>query len=92
MFKFSKKKLKYKCPCCGYYTYNEKPNGQCDICPVCYWKDDPFQSEDPDKESGANGVSLNQARENFKKFGACQENMIKYMRSSNEDELTGLDY
>ncbi len=92
MFKFLKKKrLKYKCPCCGYYTFASKPNGTYDICPICFWEDDLFQSENPDLEGMANPVSLNQARENYKKFGACQEDMIKYVRNPNNDELTGLD-
>lgn len=91
MFKFFKKKLKYKCPCCGYYTFLSKPIGEYDICPVCFWEDDPYQSDNHDIEGMANTVSLNQARENYKKFGACQEDMIKYVRPPQEDELTGLD-
>lgn len=92
MFKFvKKKKLKYKCPCCDFYTFSSKPNGEYDICPVCYWEDDPFQSVNPDQEGMANSVSLNQARINYKKFGACQEDMIKYVRPPKKDELTGFD-
>ena len=86
-----KRKYKYKCPCCGYYTFNSKPTGEYDICPVCYWEDDPFQTENPDLENMANTVSLNQARENHKKFSACQEDCIKYVRLPKEDELIGLD-
>lgn len=92
MFGFSKnRKPKYKCPCCGYYTFSSKPNGNYDICPVCFWEDDPFQSEDLDLEGMANSVSLNQARENYKKFGACTEDMIKHVRAPNKDELAGSD-
>ena len=91
MFKLFRKKLKYKCPCCGCYTYNSEPNGSCDICPVCFWEDDPFQLEDPDLEGMANKVSLNQARENYKKFGACEEDLIKFVRPPKKNELTGLD-
>lgn len=86
----NEKELKYKCPCCGYYTFTSKPNGEYDICPVCFWEDDPFQSENPDLEGMANTVSLNQAQKNYKKFGACKEDMIKYVRTPNKDELTGL--
>lgn len=97
MFKFIKRKtekskaLKYSCPCCGYYTFTKKSVGNYDICPVCYWEDDPFQTENPDLEGMANGISLNQARENYKKFGACEERHIKSVRPPKEDELTGLD-
>ncbi len=82
---------KYKCPCCGYYTYTEKPNGNYAICPVCFWEDDPIQLNDPDYTGGANTVSLNQARENFIKFGACEKDMRKYVRLPIEEEMEGID-
>lgn len=53
---------KYKCPCCGYYTLNEPPNGTYNICPVCFWEDDIVQLDNPDYANGANKVSLNEAR------------------------------
>ena len=28
----NKKIEKYKCPCCGFYTFDEKPNGNYDNC------------------------------------------------------------
>ncbi len=46
--------------------------GEYDICPICFWEDDPFQSEDPDLDGMANSISLNQAKENYKKFGAAE--------------------
>ena len=49
---------KYKCPCCGFYTFDEKLNGNYDICPVCFWEDDPIQLEDNEYKGGANRVSL----------------------------------
>ena len=82
---------KYKCHCCGFYTFDKKPMGNYDICPVCFWEDDSFQSQNPDEEAGANHVSLNQARENYKKFGACEQDMIKHVRPPKKDELVGLD-
>lgn len=85
MFHFSKKKSKYQCPCCGYDTLDSNEHVY-DICPVCYWEDDPFQYEDPDLEGMANGVSLNQARENYKNFGACEESCIKYVRAPKKHE------
>lgn len=38
--------MKYKCPCCSFYTFYDKPNGNYDICPVCFWEDDPIQLVD----------------------------------------------
>lgn len=33
---------KYKCPCCGYFTFEKKERAY-DICLVCFWEDDPEQ-------------------------------------------------
>ena len=83
--------MKYKCPCCNYYTFDSKPEGEYDICPVCFWEDDPITIDDTTFVGGANRVSLQQAQLNFKKFGACEKDMIKYVRKPNKNELTGLD-
>jgi hypothetical protein len=48
------------CPCCGKNTLNE--SGRYEICPECWWEDDPVQSDDPDYAGGANRKSLKQAR------------------------------
>lgn len=61
---------KYTCPCCGYKTLKTRIIEADGICGICYWKNDTFQLENPDSEKGANEVSLNQARINFKNFGA----------------------
>lgn len=84
-------KMKYKCPCCGYYTFSYKPNGGFAICPVCRWEDDPIQLDDPDYEGGANRPSLNQARANYKSFGATEKDLIPHVRKPRKSELTGID-
>lgn len=56
-----------KCACCGAHTVKEKY----DICPFCGWEQDPSQERFPN-ETGANPVSLSQAREYFKAFGRCE--------------------
>lgn len=78
------------CPCCANYTFpigNEKNLYLCGaICPVCYWEIDLFVSDD-DEPSGSNhGLSLNQAKENYKTFGACLERLIQYVRKATDDE------
>ena len=83
--------LKYKCPCCGNYTFEEKPNGKYDICKVCFWEDDPIRLDDPTYEGGANHVSLMQAQKNYLEFGACDRKMIPYVRKPQMDELSGKD-
>lgn len=79
--------MKYPCPCCGYYTHKHEPDGSYDICPVCFWEDDPVQLEDPQYEGGANHVSLEQARLNYKEFGACEEKMLPHVRKPDWDEM-----
>ncbi len=81
---------KYKCPCCGYYTF-EKKERTYDICPVCFWEDDPEQFNNPMLPSGANHVSLAEARRNYKHFAACDAEMKKYVRGAKKDELHGYD-
>jgi hypothetical protein len=63
---------RFACPCCGYLTLDEPPAGTYNICEVCCWEDDGVQFRDPDYQGGANGVSLNQARENFRKHGVSE--------------------
>ena len=72
--------IRFPCPCCGYLTYLDKPNGGFDICPVCRWEDDPVQIADPDYAGGANAVSLNEGRRNFAKYGAVTEAQRIYSR------------
>ncbi|MCB9261331.1 MAG: hypothetical protein H6607_02990 [Flavobacteriales bacterium] len=77
---------KFACPCCGHKTFTEKPNGTYDICPVCFWEDDPIQLDDPYYEGGANTISLRQAQKNFIEFGACDEEMKRNVRPANYKE------
>ena len=82
---------KYKCPCCGYFTFEEKPNGNYNICPVCFWEDDPVAYENYDEDCCCNGVSLSKAKQNYKAFGACRKDMVIHARKPNKDELTGIE-
>ena len=53
------------CPVCGQYTF--KAFGNYEVCPVCNWENDSLQYDLPDEDGGANRMSLNQAREAWKK-------------------------
>ena len=55
----------YICPVCGKYTFEHA--GEYDICPECGWEEDVLQLYDPDEEDCANHMSLNQAREAYKR-------------------------
>lgn len=60
--------------------------GPYDICPVCFWEDDPFQFNDSTDENGANKVSLIQGQKNFIDFGACERETIENVRRPTTDE------
>lgn len=78
--------MKYQCLCCGNYTLTEKPEGNYDICPVCFWEDDPLAAANPDEACSCNRVSLHQARRNYAEFGACSKDMLSHVRPPLEEE------
>ena len=81
---------RFCCPCCGYYTLESV--GEYEICPVCFWEDDPLQRDKPDLEGGANKFSLNESRENYKKYGACEERLVSHVRKPlPEEALTEME-
>ncbi|WP_060873755.1 CPCC family cysteine-rich protein [Myroides odoratus] len=82
----NKKNKKHACPCCGYFTLNNNVGNTFQLCLVCYWEDDGIQFEDPSYEGGANRVSLIQAKENFKSFGASEREFLQYVRPPLKEE------
>lgn len=66
------------CLCCGYITFLKRSDHE--ICLVCFWQDDIL---DESGFSGANGVTLSEARNNFQNFGACGKEMIKNILPNN---------
>lgn len=83
---------KYTCPCCGYKTLDEPPPGTYNICPICFWEDDGVQFDDPFYKGGANHVSLIEAQKNFVEFGACEKEMLKYVRKPSENDEKDKDW
>ncbi len=74
-----------KCPCCQYKTLSV--NSMYDVCPVCYWQDDPIQNQLSDFEGGANEVSLQQAKENYNQYSAVQKELMQFIRKPKVFEL-----
>lgn len=72
------------CPCCGYLTLTESKPGSYEVCPVCYWTDDPLQFADDEYVSDTNHVSLRLARENFEEIGAASEAVLEDTREPEE--------
>ena len=67
------------CPCCDHLTLERR--GHYDICPVCFWEDDPAVEWDgPDAHSSPNQQTLNDARANFARYGACTEGSKRFVR------------
>ena len=76
----------YPCPCCGFLTMFGPVRHTFGICSVCGWEDDEVQCDDPDFAGGANTVSLNQARANYKAFGAAEKGFLSHVRSPRPEE------
>ena len=76
-----------RCPCCGCLTIGDWEEVITDICEVCYWQYDEISQRNPEIGIGPNKVSLNQAKENYKKMGAVEEKFIPFVRKPNEDEI-----
>jgi hypothetical protein len=74
------------CPCCGYLTLPDSHPGSFDLCPICYWEDDPIQLAAPDYAGGANPFSLRQSQQNYIAIGACDETMLKNVRPACESD------
>lgn len=77
---------KYQCRCCGNYTLDKPPEGNYEICPVCFWEDNTMAYDEPDEECFCNHVSFNQARKNYKAFGACELDVKNHVRKPNSRE------
>lgn len=78
---------RFACPCCGYLTLERSPGGTFRICEVCFWEDDGGQLRDPDYASGANKVSLRDARQNFREHGASELRCVQYVRPPEPAEI-----
>ncbi len=69
---------RHLCPCCDYVSLPER--GEWLIRPVCYWEDDGQDLDDLDRRSPPNhGLTLREARENFRSFGASKIEMLPHV-------------
>ena len=73
---------KQKCICCECLALE----GDFDICPICYWQKDFFQEKNTDDSGGPNLISLQEAKENFKIFGAIEKQFKKHVRLPFDNE------
>ena len=81
-------KCEYPCPCCGNITLPvPAEEAIAYICPVCFWENDVFITSDDERSDENHGLTLNEARANYKKFGASDKKFIKYVRKATADEI-----
>ena len=76
---------KRPCPCCGYHTLPSRNDYE--VCPVCFWEDEPGSLEEPDGVGGSNAVSLREGRRNFERYGAMEARFRSNVRSPKTSEL-----
>lgn len=55
---------KHPCPVCGQFEFSMEDSFE--ICEICGWEDDVYQIDHPD-ETGANQLTLIEARNEFQK-------------------------
>lgn len=79
--------MKYRCCCCNFKSLIQNPKDPTfEICPICYWENDPYQNENPDYIGGVNLLCLNSAKLNFKKYHTVEERFKDIVRSPLPDE------
>jgi hypothetical protein len=80
----AKKRGMHPCPCCGYVVFEEPRSYE--ICPICFWEDDPVQAADPWFAGGANKPSLAEAQRNYSEFGAMERRFLKNVRRPGDSD------
>jgi hypothetical protein len=78
--------LPLRCPCC--YCKTLSLRGGFELCPVCFWEDDGQDDYDANEVRGGpnEGLSLTEARENYRRFSACDERSIQHVRLARPEE------
>ena len=76
-----------ECPCCGNYPFACYEEAIFQICPICFWQYDETCHEPPTKISGANKISLNEARESYLKYGVSDIRFTNRVRKPLPEEL-----
>nr|WP_062294222.1 CPCC family cysteine-rich protein [Demequina phytophila] len=74
----------FPCPCCGHRVLDEP--GLYELCPVCFWEDDPDQLRWPWSSDGANGVSLLHAQRSYVEWGAVHPDYTDKVRAARPSE------
>ena len=77
----------FPCHCCAFWTLTDPAPGSYEVCPVCFWEDDPVQNSHLSFQGGANNVCLNVARQNYIELGACEARFLEAIRPPTTKEV-----
>ena len=81
-------KGEYPCPCCGYLTFPvPKEEAIAYICPVCYWENDVFITNDNEPSDENHGMTLKEGRKNYQAFGASSKASLIHVRKPKPEEF-----
>lgn len=56
------------------------------ICPVCFWENDLFITHDEEPSDENHGLTLNEGRRNYQRWGACDQRMLPHVRRPRPEE------
>lgn len=76
-----------RCPCCNKLTIDDTTTPITEICDVCYWQYDEVAQRNENSIIGPNNISLNQAKKNYKLFGASEYKFINLVRKPTKEEI-----
>ncbi|MBR4889333.1 MAG: hypothetical protein IKU17_09330 [Clostridia bacterium] len=83
---------KYPCPCCGCITLPvPAENALAFICPVCLWEVDTFIRGEQEPSDQNHGLTLEQAKENYRACGAVLPQLKPHCRPLKPEELAKED-
>ena len=78
---------RFPCPCCGYYTFPvDKSKAIAYICPVCFWENDVFTKSDDEPSDENRGMTLNEARAEYRRIGATRDEYLQFVRDPYPNE------
>jgi Cysteine-rich CPCC len=60
--------------------------GDYELCPVCFWEDDPDQLRWPLSADGANGIALVEAQQSYQRIGSVGSTFRSKVRAPRPDE------
>ena len=76
---------RFPCPCCGHRVHERQP-GFHQTCPICGWEDDLAQLRFPLMPGSSNTVSLLEAQQNFRNYGASERRRLGQTRAAEGGE------